>query len=304
MNQNLLFICGPTGVGKSSLALRLAKKINGVIINSDSMQIYSNLEILTARPSKKDYEIAKHELYGYVSGSERYNVAKWCNDILRIITLNKKNNIPSIIVGGTGMYINSLLNGLIDLPPILEKYKDESKYLIESAGLDNFVKLIIDIDSEALTNISHNDSLRLRRIWEIYKSTGITFTEWKKKQNKKFLINTNYNLYLFIPPREQIYQNVNLRFVKMIEGGAIEEVKKLKSLNLDKSLPIMRAHGVPEILNYLDNNKPLDVCIDRGQQVTRNYVKRQLTWWRSSSLCFHQVFNQFPKEIDENLLKT
>jgi tRNA dimethylallyltransferase len=90
----------------------------------------------------------------------------------------------------------------------------------------------------------------------------------------------------------------------MIEGGAIEEVKKLKSLNLDKSLPIMRAHGVPEILNYLDNNKSLDVCIDRGQQVTRNYVKRQLTWWRSSSLRFHQVFNQFPKEIDENLLKT
>ena len=134
MNQNLLFICGPTGVGKSSLALRLAKKINGVIINSDSMQIYSNLEILTARPSKKDCEIAKHELYGYVSGSERYNVAKWCNDILRIITLNKKNNIPSIIVGGTGMYINSLLNGLIDLPPILEKYKDESKYLLESIG--------------------------------------------------------------------------------------------------------------------------------------------------------------------------
>ena len=304
MNQNLLFICGPTGIGKSSLALRLAKKINGVIINSDSMQIYSNLEILTARPSKKDCEIAKHELYGYVNGSERYNVAKWCDDILRIITLNKRNNIPSIIVGGTGMYINSLLNGLIDLPPILEKYKDESKHLLESIGLDNFVKLIIDIDSEALTNISQNDSLRLRRIWEIYKSTGITLTEWKKKQNKKFLINTNYNLYLFIPPREQIYQNVNLRFVKMIEGGAIEEVKKLKSLNLDKSLPIMRAHGVPEITNYLDNNKPLDVCINRGQQVTRNYVKRQLTWWRSSSLRFHQVFNQFPKEIDENLLKT
>ena len=90
----------------------------------------------------------------------------------------------------------------------------------------------------------------------------------------------------------------------MIEGGAIEEVKKLKSLNLDKSLPIMRAHGVPEITTYLDNNTPLDVCIDRGQQVTRNYVKRQLTWWRSSSLRFHQVFNQFPKEIDENLLKT
>ena len=304
MDQNLFFICGPTGIGKSSLALRLAKKINGVIINSDSMQIYSNLDILTARPSKKDCQIVRHELYGYVSGSERYNVAKWCNDISRIITINKKNNTPSIIVGGTGMYINSLLNGLIDLPPILENYKDESKQLLENIGLDNLVKLIIDIDSEALTNISRNDSLRLRRIWEIYKSTGVTFTEWKKKQNKKFLINTDYNLYLFTPSREKIYQNVNLRFVKMIEGGAIEEVKKLKSLNLDKSFPIMRAHGVPEIINYLNNNEPLEVCINKGQQVTRNYVKRQLTWWRSSSLRFHQVFHQFPKEIDENLLKT
>jgi len=191
LSQNLLFICGPTGIGKSSLALRLAKKINGVVINSDSMQIYSNLEILTARPSKRDCQIVKHELYGYVDGSERYNVAKWCNDILRIITINKKNNTPSIIVGGTGMYINSLLNGLIDLPPISENYKNESKHLLESVGLDNFVKLIRDIDSQSLTNISRNDSLRLRRIWEVYKSTGIPFTEWKKKKKKKFLINTN-----------------------------------------------------------------------------------------------------------------
>ena len=303
MNQNILFICGPTGIGKSSLALRLAKKINGVIINSDSMQIYSNLEILTARPSKEDCQIVKHELYGYVDGSKRYNVAKWCNDILKIININKKNKTPSIIVGGTGMYVNSLLNGLIDLPPILERFKDESKHLLESDGLDSFVKLIKDIDSEALSNISQNDSFRLRRIWEVYKSTGVTFTEWKKRKNKKFLINTNYNLYLFNPDREKIYQNVNLRFIKMIEGGAIEEVEKLKSLNLDRSLPIMRAHGVPEILNYLGNHESLDTCIDRGQQVTRNYVKRQLTWWRSSSLNFHQAFNQFPKDIDENLIK-
>jgi tRNA dimethylallyltransferase len=303
LNQNLLFICGPTGIGKSSLALRLAKRINGVIINSDSMQIYSNLEILTARPSKEDCQIVKHELYGYVDGSKRYNVAKWCNDILKIVNINKKNKTPSIIVGGTGMYVNSLLNGLIDLPPILERFKDESKHLLESDGLDNFVKLIKDIDSEALSNISQNDSFRLRRIWEVYKSTGVTFTEWKKRKNKKFLINTNYNLYLFNPDREKIYQNVNLRFIKMIEGGAIEEVEKLKSLNLDRSLPIMRAHGVPEILNYLDKQESLDTCIDRGQQVTRNYVKRQLTWWRSSSLNFHQTFNQFPKDIDENLIK-
>ena len=113
MNQTLNFITGPTAIGKSALAIRLAKKINGVIVNADSMQVYSNLEILTARPSKKDHDKIRHELYGYIKGSERYNVAKWCNDILNLIKKNQKNKTPLIIVGGTGMYIDSLLNGLI-----------------------------------------------------------------------------------------------------------------------------------------------------------------------------------------------
>ena len=124
MSQILYFITGSTAIGKSSLAIRLAEKINGVIINADSMQVYSNLKILTARPSKTDHEKIKHKLYGYIEGSKRYNVAKWCYDILKIINDNKKNKIPSIIVGGTGMYIDTLLNGLIDLPTIPEAYKN------------------------------------------------------------------------------------------------------------------------------------------------------------------------------------
>lgn len=303
MNQTLNFITGPTAIGKSVLAIRLAKKINGIIINADSMQVYSNLEILTARPSKKDHDKIRHELYGYVEGTERYNVAKWCNDILNLIKKNQKNKIPLIIVGGTGMYIDSLLNGLISLPAIPEKYKKQSEDLLNDIGLENLKKIISKFDKESLKQISINDTIRIRRIWEVYYSTGSTFSELKKKQNKKFLENPSFNIYLFIPPREKIYQNVNVRFNKMIKNGAIEEVKKLISLKLDESMPIMRAHGVPEISNYLKNKLSLDECIDKGQQVTRNYVKRQLTWWRSSSLRIHQVFNQFPKEIDANLIK-
>jgi tRNA dimethylallyltransferase len=303
LNQSLYIITGPTAVGKSTFAIRLANKINGIIINADSMQVYSNLEILTARPSKKDQSKIKHELYGYVDGSERYNVAKWCNDILKIININKKNNTPLIIVGGTGLYIDTLLNGLIDLPAIPETYKKQSGDLLKDIGLDNLKKIIIEFDEEALNNISINDTTRVRRIWEVFKSTGITFSEWKKKQNKKFIKNFSYNLLLFTPPRELIYNNVNMRFTKMIKDGAIEEVKKLISLNIDTTFPIMRAHGVPEISNYLNNLLSLDECIDKGQQVTRNYVKRQLTWWRASSLRIHQEFNQFPNEIDENLIK-
>ena len=303
LNQKIYFISGPTAIGKSSFAIKLAKKINGIIINADSMQIYSNLKILTARPSKKDHKIVNHKLYGYVDASERYNVAKWCNDISKVLSENKKNKHPSIIVGGTGMYINALLNGLLDLPVVTEIIKKQSEELLNKVGLKNFVEKIHQFDPEALDSISLNDSMRLRRIWEIYKSSGIKYSQFKKNNNKQFLKKNSFSLYLFTPLREQIYQNVNIRFKKMIEEGVIEEVKRLISLNLDPSLPLMRAHGVREISNYLSNHISLEECIDQSQQVTRNYVKRQLTWWRTSRLPVQQVFYQFPNEIDEKMIK-
>ena len=303
LKNNLYFIAGPTAIGKSSLAIRLAKKINGVIINSDSMQVYSNLRILTARPSELDHKLIKHKLYGYIDGHKRYNVAKWCNDIVKIIEINDKKNYPSIIVGGTGMYINSLISGLIDLPQIDEKYKKKSQELLNKIGLNNFIKSIISFDKESVNDISINDTSRLRRIWEVYNSTNITYSQWKLNKNKIFLANFKYKIFLFIPPRDEIYSNVNNRFINMIKEGAIEEVKNLLNQGLDSSLPIMKAHGVPEISNYLQNKMTLDDCINIGQQVTRNYVKRQLTWWRGHSLGLNQVFEQFPNEIDENLIK-
>ena len=156
LNQTLYFIAGPTCIGKSSLAIRLAKKINGVIINSDSMQVYSNLNILTARPSKKDLLEIKHELYGYVDAAVRYNVSNWCNDVLKIIKNNEENNLPSIIVGGSGMYIDSLLNGLIPIPPIPEKYKNDSLSLLNEVGTKKFTEIINNFDSESLSKILTN----------------------------------------------------------------------------------------------------------------------------------------------------
>ena len=303
LNQKLYFISGPTAIGKSLLAIRLAKRINAVIINADSMQVYSNLKILTARPSQIDHDQIKHELYGFVDGTIRYNVANWCKDVLKVIEQNEKKNTPSIIVGGSGMYIDSLLNGLINLPPISETYKKQSQELLNKLGLEQFNKMLIKLDPVAVNSISINDNSRMRRVWEIYKSTGIKYSIWKTKKNKKFLKNFLYNLIIFTPSRDQIYQNINNRFKKMIKDGVIEEVKRLKNLKLDTSLPIMRAHGVPEIIKYLDNKSGIEECIEKVQQVTRNYAKRQLSWWRSSSLPFNQTFNQFPKEIDENMIK-
>ena len=303
LNQTLYFIAGPTCIGKSSLAIRLAKKINGVIINSDSMQVYSNLNILTARPSKKDLLEIKHELYGYVDAAVRYNVSNWCNDVLKIIKNNEENNLPSIIVGGSGMYIDSLLNGLIPIPPIPEKYKNDSLSLLDEVGTKKFTEIINKFDSESLSKISLQDSSRMRRIWEVYQSTGKKYSYWINKKNKIFLTNFSNKIFLFIPPRDDIYKKINSRFNTMINEGAIEEVKKLISLNLDVSLPIMKAHGVPEITNYLCGKIDLEECIKKSQQVTRNYAKRQLTWWRSSRLSINKVFDQFPNEIDEKLIK-
>ena len=303
MIKTVYVIAGPTATGKSELAISLGKKINGAVINSDSMQVYKNLEILTARPSSSEMKNIDHHLYGFVEGSERYNVERWCNDATEIIKKISANNLIPILVGGTGFYINTLINGLIDLPPIPEKIKIESEKILQEFGKDFLINQIKNIDPDSLIEINHNDIVRLRRIWEVFESTGKKFSEWKLNKNKKFITNYKFKILLFLPDREKNYQVVNTRFVNMIKSGAVEEVKKLLELDLHDSLPVMRAHGVPEIKKYLANESSLEECINKGQQVTRNYVKRQHTWWNSSNLDIFQKFDKFPSEIDLNSIK-
>jgi len=296
-------IAGPTATGKSDLSISLAKKISGVVINSDSMQVYENLEILTARPSLNEMKNIDHHLYGFVDGRERYNVERWCNDATEIIKKTSAKNLTPILVGGTGLYINTLINGLVDLPSIPESIKIESEKILQEFGKDFLINQIKNVDPESLNEINHNDTVRLRRIWEVFESTGKKFSEWKLNKNKKFITDYKFKILLFLPDREKNYQVVNSRFVKMMKSGAVEEVKKLLELNLNDSLPVMRAHGVPEIKKYLANESTLEECINKGQQVTRNYVKRQHTWWNSSNLEIFQKFDKFPSEIDINSIK-
>ena len=299
--MSIYFIVGPTAIGKSDLALRIAQHINGEIINADSMQVYKNLNILTARPQKQDLKKIKHHLYGHIEGFNRYNVSNWCNESLKII--KKNNNKKSLIfVGGTGMYIDKLINGLFNIPTIPEKLKKQSEKELNKLGINKFYEEVIKVDKEATIKINSNDSIRLRRIWEIFMHTKIPMSTWTKKNEKKFIQNDDYYLYLFLPNREKNYERVNNRFVKMVESGAINEVKSLLKLNLDKSLPIMKAHGVPELSSYIMNDGELEECIKDGQKVTRNYVKRQHTWWNSSTLKIHQKITEFPDEIDIKMI--
>ncbi len=303
MINKLFVIAGPTAIGKSEFAIKLAKKINGVIINADSMQVYNNLRILTARPTPKDMEIIDHFLYGYVEGSERYNVEKWCIKASKKINTCFEVGLVPILVGGTGMYIDTLINGITDIPSIPEDIKLLSEKILIENGKEFLIKKIKNFDEESLININMNDTIRLRRIWEVFKSTKKTYSEWKIQKNKIFINNYDSRILLFLPDRKKNYDIVNLRFKKMIDEGAIDEVKKLIKLNLNNSLPVMRAHGVPEIKNFLKKNITLEECISRSQQVTRNYVKRQHTWWNSSKLQILQKFDNFPYEIDVKSLK-
>ena len=303
MINTVYVIAGPTATGKSELSISLAKKISGAVINSDSMQVYENLEILTARPTLSEMKNINHHLYGFIDGRERYNVERWCNDATEIIKKTSAKNLTPILVGGTGLYINTLINGLVDLPSIPESIKIESEKILQEFGKDFLINQIKNVDPESLNEINHNDTVRLRRIWEVFESTGKKFSEWKLNKNKKFITDYKFKILLFLPDREKNYQVVNSRFVKMMKSGAVEEVKKLLELNLNDSLPVMRAHGVPEIKKYLANESTLEECIKKGQQVTRNYVKRQHTWWNSSNLEIFQKFDKFPSEIDINSIK-
>ena len=298
MNKSVYFITGPTAIGKSSFALKLAEQINGEIINADSMQIYKELEIVSARPSISDKKLINHHLYGYVNGSERYNVEKWCTDASQIINSLKTKNKTSIFVGGTGFYIDTLINGISKVPNISESIKKESSFLFNKIGSSNFYKLVKDIDYDSVKNIQSNDSQRLKRVWEVYNHTKKKLSDFKKNSNKKFIDILDYKIILFLPNRNENYQRVNNRVLSMIDNGAINEIKKLKELNYNINLPIMRAHGVPEIISYLDKNLSLEDCIKNMQLVTRHYVKRQHTWWNSSKLKIFRKIDQFPSEID------
>ena len=298
MKTQIYFVLGPTASGKSKFALNLAEKLNGEIINADSMQIYCELSILTARPTINDQKKINHHLYGFVKGSVRYNVQKWCEEASKKINYLVNKNITPIIVGGTGLYIESLINGIVSIPFIPEKVKIESDKIISKIGKENFFNLVKQLDSDAMKSISPNDIQRIRRIWEVNFFTKKKFSEWKQNKNKKLINFGNYKILLFLPPRNENYKRVNHRAHLMIENGAIQEVENLLKLNYNNSLPIMKAHGVPEIQSYLNNELSIDECISKIQQVTRNYVKRQHTWWRSSNLNIFKKFDQFPDEID------
>lgn len=295
--EKVIVICGPTASGKTALSIELAKKINGEIISSDSMQIYKDMDIGTAKPTAEEMQGIKHYLIDFVSPDERYSVADYKKDAKKAIKeIIQKGKTP-IIVGGTGLYVDSLIYEIeyqnIEFD---EEYRKNLEKQVEEKGLEELYKKAQEIDSEAIKKISKNDKKRILRILEIYHATGKNKTEQEKLSRKKE-VEYDYLVYALDWEREKLYERINKRVDIMIEQGLIEEVKKIYE-KYDKFPTAMQGLGYKEVVEYLEKQITKEEMIEKIKQETRRYAKRQLTWFRKNK---QTIWLNAQDEIQNNI---
>lgn len=272
----IIIIAGPTASGKTSFSIKLAQEMGGEIINSDSMQVYSENPIISAQPTLEERQNVPHHLFGYVKGNEEYTIARWLNDATNEIK-NIKNN--PIVVGGTGFYLKHLIFGLSAIPEIPNEVRNNARELLEEVGNDQFHKFLIKIDPQSALKIDPNNSKKVLRAYEVFKTTGKPIHYWQEHNINYFPV-SSFKLIILLPSREAIYENCNQRFIEMLDKGVVEEVKYLMKQNYNPLCGIMKSHGVPELSKYLANEWSLEQAIEKSQQVVRNYAKRQITWFK------------------------
>lgn len=278
--HKVIVIGGPTASGKTSLSIELAKKINGEIVSADSMQIYDEMSIGTAKPDKEEMQGIKHYLVGNIPPTRRYSVSDYKNDAICAIEEIINNKKTPIVVGGTGLYVNSLIYG-IDYPEIETdlKYRAELEKIAEEKGLEHLYRLAEKIDKEAMKNISINDRKRIIRVLEIYKETGKTKTELEI-ESRKNEIPYDYRVFAINMPREILYNRINQRVDIMLEKGLIEEVKKLYEKYGEQLCTSVQGIGYKEVIDYLKGKYTKEEMIEKIKMETRRYAKRQLTWFK------------------------
>ena len=291
-----IVIAGPTASGKSEFAIALCKEINGTVINFDSMQVYKELSILTARPDSISQSIVPHKLYGYMSGKNRCSAVLWKNKALEEIKLSLKLGRVPILVGGSGLYIKTLIDGLSDIPITLNKYRSEAETILSKEGLDKFYQRVKIIDPNIINSININDKQRLIRAYTVWLQTGKSLSAWIKDDNSKNKIVNKFLKIKLSPTRDSLRENINKRFYKMLQKNVIEEVKKLD--DFDRSLPIMKAHGVRELLSVIRKEISLDEAAKITINHTNQYAKRQDTWFRHQYTTDYEI-KSFQNNIDK-----
>jgi tRNA dimethylallyltransferase len=295
-----IVICGPTASGKSALAMKLANELNGEIINADSMQVYNELKILTSRPSTNDTENIPHNLFGIRKMVEPFSLNIWIKLAKQSISqIIDRGRIP-IACGGTGMYIHYLSKRLSKIPEIPNTVRLQAREKLKVLGNENFSKELIKLDPLLGNKIPIGDSQRLTRAWEVMKATGQSLATWNMEPDQP----TGLSLYhvLLIPDREILYRICDQRFLGFMDQGAVAEAETIKNMNLDPSLPAMKALGLSQIIKYLDGEMYLDDAIKHAQQKTRNYAKRQMTWFRNQLKPNFSYTKPYDGSIDQGLM--
>nr|CBI79611.1 tRNA delta(2)-isopentenylpyrophosphate transferase [Bartonella sp. AR 15-3] len=272
-------IAGPTASGKSKLALKIAQEKNAVIINADSMQIYDTLNILTARPTEDDTIISPHYLYGYISPSLSYSVGQWLRDVEKLLNVITSKSL--IFVGGTGLYFRALLEGISEIPYIPDVCREKWRRRLQEEGAENLYRQLLQVDSALSKRICAQDGQRIIRALEVYDVTGKTLSWWQKQKTTSLIAKDCSEKILLIPPRQQLYENINKRLDHMVEQGVLEEVFIIKQLMLSPLLPAMKAIGLSEFIAYLDGYLSFENAIETVKTKTRRYAKRQMTWFRN-----------------------
>ena len=304
--SKIILISGPTASGKSNFAVKLAKKFQGEIINADSMQVYKKLKILTARPNKIEQKNIKHHLYGVVDLNKKFSTGEWLKiAIKKIKEIKKRKKIP-ILVGGTGLYFQSLIDGLVKIPEIPIKFRNKIRLMQKKEGQRKFYKELLRIDPMAKNKFDQNDTHRTIRAFEIKSFTKISMYEWLTKTKSEFKDEEFLKLYIDFK-REDLIKRISLRSIKMIEEGAINEVKKFIKLKIKKDLNVNRVIGIDELTQHLDKKIKLVQARELISIKTRQYAKRQATWARSRMTSWEKInpfkITNYIKNLKKSALK-
>ena len=299
LKSKIILISGPTASGKSNFSIKLAKKINGEIINADSMQIYKELKILSARPNPKNYQKIQHHLYGFHSAKNNFSTGDWLKYAIKKIKEIKKRKKTPIFVGGTGLYFKALSEGLVDIPNIPIRFRNKIRAEHKKLGQKKFYQKLLKLDLISKNKINPTDAQRTIRAYEVKKFTKKSLHNWFKDTKSFFEEEDFFKIYIDFP-REELIERIGKRTKLMMKLGAINEVKKFIKLKINKDKSVNKAIGVSEIKEYLNSKKDLQEIVEKISIKTRQYAKRQSTWARGNMTNW---FKLQPREIIKFLKK-
>lgn len=290
---NVFVIAGPTASGKSAVAIELARRVGGEIVNADAMQVYSDLHLLTARPMSEEMEQVPHHLYGISAGADAWSAGRFARTAASVIDEILERGARPIVVGGTGLWLKALIEGLSPIPEVSEAIVAAAEARLTECGMERFREEVLDADP-AMASLKPADRQRHLRAWAVFRATGRPLSEWQAAPAKKVSSHT-HRAYVLAPNRERLYRRCDDRFLKIMAAGATDEVRRLVERDLPPTLPIMKAVGVPELAKCIAGQISESEAIAAAQQATRRLAKRQMTWFRGQMQGGHWA--QEPDEI-------